>query len=86
MAKNTNANPEADANKNPDPNPAPEQPKVPEFTIARLREDCRKLFGVTTCCYDAAVNGVKSDKKFTVAAMKAHIEEWKVKPAVPKKK
>jgi hypothetical protein len=87
--KNTekdNVPPTDEQNKSNPPTPPdpPATPSEPEFTIERLREDCMKLFGVTACCYDAAVSTLEG--KFTLKAMKAHIEEWKVKPAVPKKK
>jgi len=82
----TNTTPTADPNQNAITDPAPEEKKAPEFTIARLREDCAKLFGVTSCVFDGATRSVDAKKTFTVEAMKTHIKEWMAKPAVPRNK
>lgn len=55
------------------------------YSIARLRQDCRKLFGITTSTFDGAVYGIK-EKKFTVEEMAAQIKKWQVQPVVPAKK
>lgn len=56
----------------------------PKFTIARLRKDCFKLFGVTVSTFDGATHGLTGN--FSVADMRAHIEKWQNKAiSTPKK-
>lgn len=49
----------------------------PRFTLARLRQDCLKLFGVTSSTFDGATRGLTGD--FTVAELRTHIDGWKKK-------
>lgn len=46
----------------------------PKFTVEKLRENCRQLFGVSTSTFAGATYGMTG--KYTVAQMKAHIEAW----------
>jgi len=46
----------------------------PKCSVARLRQDCLKLFGVTTSTYDGATFGLGGE--FTVGEMRERIEEW----------
>lgn len=49
--------------------------KTPQkFTVEKLRENCRQLFGVSTSTFAGATYGMTG--KYTVEEMKAHIEEW----------
>ncbi len=51
------------------------QPKAPQkFTVERLRENCRALFGVSASTFDGATYGMTG--RYTVDEMKAHIEKW----------
>lgn len=50
---------------------------VPKFSVEQLRENCKKLFGVTTSTFDGATYNLKG--KYTVSEMKTIIEKWKNK-------
>ncbi len=50
---------------------------APKFEIRQLRENCKKLFGVTTSTFDGAAYNLKG--KYTVSEMKAIIDRWKNK-------
>jgi hypothetical protein len=51
---------------------------TPKFSVAKLRENCKKLFGVTTSTFDGATYNIEN-KDYTVAEMKKIIEDWKKK-------
>lgn len=51
-----------------------------KYPLARLRRDCRKLYGVSTSTFDGATVGYKPDEKFTVAEMGDIIKVWKDAP------
>ena len=51
-----------------------------KYPLARLRRDCRKLYGVSTSTFDGATVGYKPDEKFTVAEMGDIIKVWKNAP------
>lgn len=53
---------------------APAQAQAKKFTIDKLRENCRQLFGVSTSTFVGATYGLTGT--FTVAEMKAHIDKW----------
>lgn len=46
-----------------------------KFAVDKLRENCRRLFGVSTSTFDGATYGMTG--KYTVEELKAHIEAWK---------
>jgi len=48
--------------------------KMPRFTIARLRRDCLKLFGITVSTFDGAT--LDMTEEFTVEEMRSHIKKW----------
>lgn len=50
---------------------------APKFTVEKLRENCRRLFGVSTSTFAGATYGMTG--KYTVEEMRAHIEAWKKK-------
>ena len=50
----------------------------PKFTLGKLRENCKKIFGVTQSTFDGATYGIEGEE-FTVAEIKKTIEEWKRK-------
>ncbi|MBE6845035.1 MAG: hypothetical protein E7508_04880 [Ruminococcus sp.] len=50
---------------------------APKFSIEQLRENCKKLFGVTTSTFNGATYNLKG--KYNVSEMKAIIEKWKNK-------
>ncbi len=50
---------------------------APKFSIERLGENCRQLFGVSSCVYAGATHGLTGE--YTVEEMKAHIESWRKK-------
>lgn len=47
---------------------------APKFTIATLRKNCLKLFGVTTSTFDGATLGLNGE--YTVEEIKTVIEKW----------
>lgn len=47
---------------------------APKFSIKKLRENCMKLFGVTTSTFDGATYGLNDE--YTVEEMKKTIETW----------
>ncbi len=53
---------------------APAKAEASKFTIDKLRENCRQLFGVSTSTFAGATHGLTGT--FTVEEMKAHIDEW----------
>lgn len=67
---------ENDKNKTPD---VQEQPvtQTPKFTVEKLGENCRRLFGVSMTLYAGATYGMTGE--YTVEEMKRHIEVWKKK-------
>ncbi len=48
-----------------------------KFTVAKLRENCRELFGISTSTFDGAAYGLTG--KYTVDEMKARIKAWEKK-------
>lgn len=56
----------------------------PKFSIARLRQNCVELFGITSSTYDGAVH--KLEGTFTVEEMKTHIKKWQGAAVRPAKK
>ena len=50
---------------------------APKFTIATLRNNCLKLFGVTTSTFDGATLGL--DGEYTVEEIKYVINKWRKK-------
>ncbi len=50
---------------------------APKFSLEQLRENCKKLFGVTASTFDGATYNLKG--KYTVSEMKAIIDRWKNK-------
>ena len=57
--------------------PAASAPAPVKYPLARLRRDCRKLYGVSTSTFDGATYGMTG--KYTVEELRAHIENWKKK-------
>lgn len=51
-------------------------PASVKYPLARLRRDCRKLYGVSTSTFDGATVGYKPEEKFTVAEMGDIIKVW----------
>lgn len=43
-------------------------------TVEKLRENCRRLFGVSTSTFAGATHGMTG--KYTVEEMRTHIKEW----------
>lgn len=50
---------------------------APKFPVARLREKCYALLGVTTSTFDGATYGL--DGEYTVEEMKDKIAKWQNK-------
>ena len=50
---------------------------TPKFPVARLREKCYDLFGVTTSTFDGATYGLSGE--YTVEEMKDKIRIWQKK-------
>ena len=48
-----------------------------KFTLEKLKQNCRELFGVSTSTFSGATYGMTA--KYTVEEMKKHIEDWKKK-------
>ena len=48
-----------------------------KFSISKLRENCVKLFGVSTSTFDGATYKLKGE--YTIEETKKYIEEWKKK-------
>ncbi|KAB0577231.1 hypothetical protein EI53_01256 [Fusobacterium naviforme] len=55
----------------------PEGTAAPKFTVEKLAEHARELFGVSSCTYAGATHGITGE--YTVEEMKQHIEAWKKK-------
>lgn len=45
-----------------------------KYTVEKLRENCRQLFGVSTSTFAGATYGMTGT--YTVDEMRTHIEEW----------
>lgn len=52
------------------------KPVEPTFTASQLRPDARALFGISQSTFDGATHGVDAEQKFTVNAMRDHINKW----------
>lgn len=52
----------------------PEEKTPPKFEIDRLRQDCKKLFGISPSTFEGAVFGLEG--QFTVEEMRTHINKW----------
>lgn len=50
-----------------------------KYSVEKLRENCRRLFGVSSSAFAGATYGMEG--KYTVEEMKAHIEAWMKKEA-----
>lgn len=48
-----------------------------KFTLAQLRENCRKLFGVSISTFDGATYGLTD--KYTIEEIRTRIETWSSK-------
>lgn len=62
------------AEENPQPTAAAKYP------IEKLAENCRRLFGVSSCTFAGAT--YKMAGEYTVEEMKTHIEKWCKKEAI----
>ncbi len=51
-----------------------------KYPLARLRRDCRQLYGISTSTFDGASLGRKPTDEFTVAEMGRIIKDWKDTP------
>lgn len=51
-----------------------------KFPVAKLRANCRKLFGVSSSTFDGATYGMTGE--YTVEEMRSHIKEWGGKKGV----
>ena len=60
---------------------APAAPSKHTFTLERLRQDCRKLFGVTTSTFDGAAATITGE--FTVDEIGGIIQAWQQKRVIP---
>jgi len=58
----------------PTPTSAPPTLKAPKFPVERLRQDCLKLFSVTTSTYDGATYNLEGE--YAVEEMREHIKKW----------
>ena len=50
---------------------------APKFTLEKLRNSCRELFGITQSAFDGAAYGLSGE--YTVAEMKSIIAAWQRK-------
>lgn len=48
-----------------------------KFSIEKLRANCRKLFGVSSCVFAGATAGMTGE--YTIEEIKTHIEKWRRK-------
>jgi hypothetical protein len=65
-------------NKEPDiPVITEKPPTVPKFSLEKLRENSRKLFGVSFAVFDGATYGLKGE--YTKAEMLEIINKWRKK-------
>lgn len=48
-----------------------------KYPIEKLSENCRRLFGVSSCTFAGAAHGMTGE--YTVEEMRAHIERWRKK-------
>ena len=55
-----------------------------KITVARLRRDCLKVFGVSTSTFDGACVGLKPDAEFNVDEMRQRIKKWQDTPVTRK--
>lgn len=55
-----------------------------KITVARLRKDCLKVFGVSASTFDGACVGLKPDAEFTVEEMRQRIKKWQDTPVTAK--
>lgn len=51
-----------------------------KYPLARLRRDCRQLYGISTSTFDGAATGRKPTDEFTVAEMGQIIKTWQSTP------
>lgn len=51
------------------------QATAKKFPIEKLTENCRRLFGVSSCVFAGATHGLTGE--YTVEEMKGRIEKWK---------
>lgn len=57
---------------------------APKYTIEKLRQNCLKLFGVTTSTFNGATYGLRGE--YTVEEIKKAIDTWQKKPVKTGKK
>lgn len=60
-----------------------EKAQPTKFSVEKLGANCKQLFGVSSCTYAGATNGMTGE--YTVEEMKAHIEKWCGTPLETKK-
>lgn len=60
-------------------------PAEPKYKLDILRRNSRKLFGVSSSTFEAAVSSLKADGEYTKESIRRTIEEWLKKPCTPKK-
>lgn len=58
--------------------PAPAK-KAPKFSVERLAEDCRELFGVPLHGFIGAFNSQPEDAEYTIAEAREIINKWNKK-------
>jgi hypothetical protein len=51
-----------------------EKAAAPKFPVEKLAAHCRQLFGVSSCTFAGATQGMTGE--YTVEEMKAHIKKW----------
>lgn len=51
-----------------------EKAAAPKFPVEKLAAHCRQLFGVSSCTFAGATQGMAGE--YTVEEMKAHIKKW----------
>ncbi len=63
--------------KSKDPAAPTKEAAVRKFSIEKLRENCRQLFGVSTSTFDGVTYRLTG--KYTIDEMKARIDAWEKK-------
>lgn len=51
-----------------------------KYPVAKLRPNCRQLFGISTSTFDGATYGLTGD--YTVEELRTHIKAWGEKKGV----
>lgn len=73
----------AKSNENPAAETAAPENKPAKFPLERLRQDCLKIFNVTTSTFDGATSG--KTEEYTVDEVKEFIKGWQKTPIKLKK-